>query len=741
MKVSRKFALLLAGCLALSGLQAAAPKPFLDDPLPVQAWDDTERPTLGDPNGKIVTIGEIQYKIITEKIDGKSVKHARVYQLTYPRDNRSQYIVPEDTELKGEVVIPSTVQGVPVTKIYYGAFRGCSQITSVVLPETMEWIGDRAFCDCTGLTSVHLNEGLKMIEGCAFQNCALTSVVIPPNVEMYESVFSGCTDLEKVTFENRDWNMYVPPYCFSNCTSLKEVNLGVHRGLEIERYAFSGCSALEELTIPPNTGNIGVMLGRCLFRGCESLKTVTILAEVSGLGGRAVFMAEKLKWDELGEEILSVISYVKGVTVRGIPGTKLETVCKKSKVKFEPLTESELELIAATTTTVTTSTTTATTTTTTATTTSTTATTTATTTGELPAPEYPDVTGAQTDDSQCTHSPAEAVIENRTEPDYDAEGSYDSVVYCAACGEELSRETIILPKLELTEVIIRSYDINGFISETTVYAETYKKGDFTLPSPPAYVEGLEFAGWIVNGHFYYGTDYEAEDAVQTVIADLVAEKPRKPISVAANNYLQTGGRFKVTVVNGILMSGAVDVKSGDSYRAHTELYVTAARAKEGLRFDHWESNGEIASYNEVYAFHVPSKDITITAVYSSAETEIEKVGTAYIESVIPLDGNRIAFTSKLSVPEGATMLKGGIVANTEAELNGAELTEDTAMFSRYDDKKCRKYLTYKFTWSKNDVSESDVWCVRAYLVYSDENGDEHTVYGDLVRADLNGMLT
>ena len=365
MKDSRKFALLLAGCLALSGLQAAAPKPFLDDPLPVQAYyygDEDERPTLGDPNGKIVTIGEIQYKIITDKIDGKSVKYARVYQLTYPRDNWSQYIVPEDTEVKGEVVIPSTVQGVPVTQIHHGAFRGCTQITSVVLPETMEWIGDRAFCDCTGLTSVHLNEGLKMIEGCAFQNCDLTSVVIPPNVDMYEEVFEGCTNLEKVTFEDSDRYLIVPPYCFADCTSLKEVNLGIHNSLQIERYAFLRCSALEEITIPPITrSNRDVCLNRCLFKGCESLKTVSVLAKCSGeyfyreyfyrgmIYERpyALFMAEQLEWDELGTEILSILSYVQGVTVRGIPDSTLQEACKNSKIKFEPLTESELELIAA----------------------------------------------------------------------------------------------------------------------------------------------------------------------------------------------------------------------------------------------------------------------------------------------------------------------------------------------------------------------------------------------------------
>ena len=42
----------------------------------------------------------------------------------------------------------------------------------------------------------------------------------------------------------------------------------------------------------------------------------------------------------------------------------------------------------------------------------------------------------------CQHTPADAVIENNVAPDCEKEGSYDNVVYCTACGEEISRETV-----------------------------------------------------------------------------------------------------------------------------------------------------------------------------------------------------------------------------------------------------------------------------------------------------------
>ncbi|MBQ7099093.1 MAG: S-layer homology domain-containing protein [Oscillospiraceae bacterium] len=52
------------------------------------------------------------------------------------------------------------------------------------------------------------------------------------------------------------------------------------------------------------------------------------------------------------------------------------------------------------------------------------------------------------------HTPGEAVIENNVDPTCTTEGSYDSVVYCTECGEEISRETVIVPVIAHTEEVI-----------------------------------------------------------------------------------------------------------------------------------------------------------------------------------------------------------------------------------------------------------------------------------------------
>lgn len=48
--------------------------------------------------------------------------------------------------------IPSTFSGKPVTTISYRAFRYCTELTSVTIPDSVTSIGDYAFIGCTGLT-------------------------------------------------------------------------------------------------------------------------------------------------------------------------------------------------------------------------------------------------------------------------------------------------------------------------------------------------------------------------------------------------------------------------------------------------------------------------------------------------------------------------------------------------------------------------------------------------------------
>lgn len=79
------------------------------------------------------------------------------------------------------IVIPSEVDGLPVTSIGNEAFSGCSGLMSVMIPESVTNIGDGAFFCCSGLTSVTIPNSVTSIGGCAFSDCPNLTIRTPKN--------------------------------------------------------------------------------------------------------------------------------------------------------------------------------------------------------------------------------------------------------------------------------------------------------------------------------------------------------------------------------------------------------------------------------------------------------------------------------------------------------------------------------------------------------------------------------
>lgn len=70
-----------------------------------------------------------------------------------------------------EVIIPSEIEGKPVTWIRYGTFTNNANLTSVTIPSSVTSIGINAFEGCTSLTSVIIPDSVTSIMEFAFYRC------------------------------------------------------------------------------------------------------------------------------------------------------------------------------------------------------------------------------------------------------------------------------------------------------------------------------------------------------------------------------------------------------------------------------------------------------------------------------------------------------------------------------------------------------------------------------------------
>lgn len=119
----------------------------------------------------------------------------------------------------GEVVVDDSYYGMKVTVIDEGAFKDCSTITSVVLPDTVTEIREEAFAGCFSLRSVSFGSGLRVIGDSAFKQCSvLSSAALPDSLttigaEAFKNCFSlaevtagsALTDVAEGTFEGTQW--------------------------------------------------------------------------------------------------------------------------------------------------------------------------------------------------------------------------------------------------------------------------------------------------------------------------------------------------------------------------------------------------------------------------------------------------------------------------------------------------------------------------------------------------------
>ena len=262
--------LLVAAALVLNAFVVPKNEQSNDEPIPPsvtdsQALDATTQATEATTKAPEATTQAPETTTTTESAD-------IVYfeGLEYTISQNAITLTSIGSCTASDIVIPSEINGLPVTSIGGAVFRNCSQLTSISIPNGITSIGNYAFSNCSNLTSISLPDSLISIENYVFPNCSkLTSITIPEGITSIGSyAFSDCTALTSISIP--DSVTSIGSYAFNGCSHLTSISIpiGVSR---IEKNSFTNCKRLTSISIPNSVKNIATYA----FRNCSGLTNVT----------------------------------------------------------------------------------------------------------------------------------------------------------------------------------------------------------------------------------------------------------------------------------------------------------------------------------------------------------------------------------------------------------------------------------------------------------------------------------
>lgn len=242
-----------------------------------------------------------------------------------------------DTAISGDIVLPDTIEDLPVTVIGEQAFRSCSKITSLTLPSSIKAIEMQAFSYCSALESVTLNEGIEKLGTFIFQSCnKLANVYIPSSLtEIPRRAFED-SSVKQFTVSADNANYTADSYgvlyskdmtkLLQYPTSSEATSYTIPEGVtDILAYSFWGSKKLTSVTIPETVINIEEQA----FRKCNRLAAVVIPDSTETIGSYA--------FQGTGIESVHIGANVESIGVRAFDhctSLKTATVSDKNKCFF-----------------------------------------------------------------------------------------------------------------------------------------------------------------------------------------------------------------------------------------------------------------------------------------------------------------------------------------------------------------------------------------------------------------------
>lgn len=240
MRPKRLISLLVAVCMMITMLPLSAVTAFAED---------TSAPTGTASYGDY----EYDYTINTEDGTATITKFRALVDGSY------------------DITIPTDFGRFPVTAIGDDAFRGCSALKKVTIPQSVTSIGDSAFAGCHNLDSVTINDAATSIGNRAFTECPLTTTLSLGKkiTTIGDEAFYDCIELESVTIPQSVTS--IGNDAFGQCHDLQSLTIK-DAATSIGHRAFLGCTSLETISLGENIKTIGYHA----FNSCTSINLTNV---------------------------------------------------------------------------------------------------------------------------------------------------------------------------------------------------------------------------------------------------------------------------------------------------------------------------------------------------------------------------------------------------------------------------------------------------------------------------------
>ena len=211
-------------------------------------------------------------------------------------DGNPIYSISQYRGAGGNIAIPSEIDGKKITAIGAGAFRGCTELISVTIPDSITSIDWEAFYNCTLLKEVTIPASVTFIVDEAFGYYEDEDTLETKKVDGFKINYvkntkghlyatkNGFSDEAcLITNELEDGTLEIAGYAGKDAIYEIPAVIDGKKVTQICYDAFSGCTELTSVTIPDSVTYIDWQA----FYNCTSLKEVTIPASVTSIGDEA----------------------------------------------------------------------------------------------------------------------------------------------------------------------------------------------------------------------------------------------------------------------------------------------------------------------------------------------------------------------------------------------------------------------------------------------------------------------